>query len=68
MPEEDQLRRYPRSLANFKKAFALADEALVFNNSTPLGHVRIAEKTKDGVTILGDVPVWAEFLRDEIGR
>jgi predicted ABC-type ATPase len=63
VPEEDQLRRYPRSLANFERAFALADESLVFNNSTPLGHVRIAEKSKDGVTILGDVPEWAAFLR-----
>jgi len=63
VPEEDQLRRYPRSLANFKRAFALADEALVFNNSTSLGHVRIAEKTKDSVAILGDVPEWAAFLR-----
>ena len=66
VPEADQLRRYPRSLANFKKAFDLADEALVFNNSTPFGHVRVAEKTKDGVTILGDVPQWAEWLRDEL--
>lgn len=62
--EEDQLRRYPRSLVNFKRAFALADEALVFNNSTPLGHVRVAEKTKDGVAILGDLPEWAAWLRD----
>jgi predicted ABC-type ATPase len=66
VPEDDQLRRYPRSLANFKKAFDLADEALVFNNSTPLGHVRVAEKTKDGITILGDVPQWAAFLRDQV--
>jgi predicted ABC-type ATPase len=63
VPEEDQLRRYPRSLANFRKAFALADEALIFNNSTTPGHVRIAEKGKGGVTILGDVPEWAAFLR-----
>jgi predicted ABC-type ATPase len=63
VPEEDQLRRYPRSLANFKRAFALADEALVFDNSTRRGHVRLAEKGKNGVTILGTLPEWAAFLR-----
>jgi len=34
VPEKDQLRRYPRSFANLKKAFALADEAALFDNST----------------------------------
>jgi predicted ABC-type ATPase len=61
VPEEDQLRRYPRSLANFEKAFALADEALVFDNSTRRGHVRVAEKSKNGVTIFGTLPKWAAF-------
>jgi hypothetical protein len=41
----------------------LADEALVFNNSTTPGHARIVEKGNGRVTILGDVPEWAAFLR-----
>jgi predicted ABC-type ATPase len=61
--DEDQLRRYPPSLANFKRALALADEALVFDNSTPIGHVRVAEKGKSGETIFGALPEWAAFLR-----
>lgn len=65
VPVEDQLRRYPRSMENFKRAFALADEALVFNNSTSLGHIRIAEKGTDGVVILGEVPEWAAFLLEK---
>jgi predicted ABC-type ATPase len=64
VPEEDQLRRYPRSLANFKIAFALADEAIVFNNSTRRGHVRVAEKNSNGVMIFGALPEWASFLCD----
>jgi predicted ABC-type ATPase len=34
VPVEDQLRRYPRSMENFRRAFALADETSVFDNST----------------------------------
>ena len=63
VPEEDQLRRYPRSLANLPKALALADEALIFDNSSPLGHVRLAEKNKNGLRILNDLPRWATFLQ-----
>jgi hypothetical protein len=35
---------------------------LVFDNSTSLGHVLIAEKSKDVTAILGEVPEWAAFL------
>lgn len=63
VPRGDQLRRYPRSVANLKRAFALADEAIVFDNSTPHGHVRVADKNKSGVTIFGKLPEWAAFLR-----
>ena len=65
VPEEDQLRRYPRSLANFARAFELADEGLVFDNSTSLGHVLLAEKNKGAVTIFGDLPAWAAFPRGQ---
>ena len=65
VPEEDQLRRYPRSLANFETAFSLADEAVVFDNSTAKGHVRVAEKSKEGVVLFQEPPVWAAFLKNE---
>jgi predicted ABC-type ATPase len=64
IPETDQLRRYPRSAANFRRAFLLADEVLVFDNSTPLGHVRLAEKNSGGTTVLKSLPWWAAFLAD----
>jgi len=61
--EEDQLRRYPRSLANFRKAFAIADEAVVFDNSTLKGHTKVAVKDLNGVEIFEPVPEWAAWLR-----
>lgn len=63
VPEEDQRRRYPRSMANLRKAFDLADEAVVFNNSTAAGHLRLAVKDAQGVTIYQPLPQWAAFLR-----
>jgi predicted ABC-type ATPase len=66
VPEEDQLRRYPRSLANFGKAFRIADEAIVFDNSTQRGHTRLVEKDKDGVTVLAPLPKWAESCANDV--
>jgi predicted ABC-type ATPase len=63
VPEEDQLRRYPRSFANFRKAFELADEAAVYDNSTAKGHVQIVVKGPLGTRILEPLPEWATFLR-----
>lgn len=44
VPLEDQVRRYPRSYKNLPRAFALADEGAVLDNSTDLGHRIIAIK------------------------
>ncbi len=63
VPEEDQLRRYPRSFVNMKKAFALADEAALYDNSTIAGHVEVAVKGDKGILIFDPVPEWAAFLR-----
>ena len=63
VPEEDQRRRYPRSMANMRKAFDLADEAVLFDNSKPEGHLRLAVKDAEEVTILQPPPEWASFLR-----
>lgn len=64
VPEEDQLRRYPRSFVNFRKALELADEAVVFDNSTAKGHTKIAVKDANGIEIFKPVPRWAMFLID----
>jgi predicted ABC-type ATPase len=63
VPEEDQLRRYPRSLANFPKAFELAEEAVVYDNSTAKGHVELAVKGPLGTRIFEPLPEWAAFLQ-----
>jgi len=49
--EEDQRRRYPRSLANAKKALAIADEAVILDNSTSAGYVKVAVKRTDGIEL-----------------
>jgi predicted ABC-type ATPase len=61
--EEDQLRRYPRSFANLKKAFELADEVVLYDNSTIAGHVELAFKGDRGVEVFEPLPEWAAFLR-----
>jgi predicted ABC-type ATPase len=62
VPEEDQRRRYPRSMANMRKAFELADEAALWDNSGQ-AHVRLALKDDAGIIILRTLPDWAAFLR-----
>jgi predicted ABC-type ATPase len=62
VPEEDQRRRYPRSMANMRTAFELADEAVLWDNSGQT-HVRLALKDSAGITILRALPDWAAFLR-----
>ena len=66
VPEEDQLRRYPRSLANLVKAFRLADEAIIFDNSSQVGHRKVAVKDEDGIELFEPIPEWAAFLRNLI--
>lgn len=44
VPEEDQLRRYSRSMENMRRAFGFADRAMLFDNSTDTGHRKIATK------------------------
>ncbi len=41
VPEEDQRRRYPRTLSNIRKLLPLADLAVLFDNSTEKGHVLV---------------------------
>lgn len=65
VPEEDQRRRYSRSMDNMRTAFGFADRALLFDNSTEQGHRRIAMKRGDAITFFEPLPNWAEFLREE---
>lgn len=61
VPEEDQLRRYPRSMSNFRIAFGLADEAIVFDNSGS-SHQKVAVKDAKGIMLFEPVPAWASGL------
>ena len=62
VPEADQRRRYPRSLDNFAKAWKIADEAIVFDNSGR-SHRTIAVKRVEGLEVRSAIPDWAAFLR-----
>jgi predicted ABC-type ATPase len=60
--EEDQRRRYPRSLANAAKALAIADEAIILDNSGSR-YVKVAVKRSGLVRFFEPVPEWAAGLR-----
>ena len=60
VPEEDQRRRYPRSLEKLPKGLKLADEAIIFDNSTFVGHNKVIVKDHKGYTFFDPIPVWAE--------
>lgn len=64
VPEEDQLRRYPRSLRNLPLALDIADEALIADNSQSSGHRAVGIKLQGaGILWLPPVPEWAAELR-----
>lgn len=65
VPEEDQRRRYERSFRNMRQAFAIADRVILYDNSTPKGHRKVAVKRGETVTLFEPLPKWAEFLREE---
>jgi predicted ABC-type ATPase len=62
VPEADQRRRYPRSMKNLQKALELADNAILFDNSGDSHHT-IAVKDANGITMYGELPAWAAFLK-----
>jgi len=64
VPEEDQRRRYPRTLANMKKLLPLADFAVVLDNSTAKGHTLVAFRLGATMDWIDPVPDWAMPLRD----
>lgn len=62
VPEEDQLRRFPRSFANLKVAVPLADEVALFDNSSPEGNRLVAIRDGRGSSFFPPVPEWASGL------
>lgn len=61
--EEDQRRRYPRTLQNITKLLPLADFAVFFDNSTDQGHQLVAAGHADFLHLVEPLPEWASFLR-----
>jgi predicted ABC-type ATPase len=63
VPEEDQRRRFPRTLANMKKLLPLADLAVILDNSTSRGYVLVAAGHRGYMPWNEPVPEWAAGLR-----
>ena len=63
VPEEDQRRRYPRTLANMEKLLPLLDLAIVFDNSTAEGHRLVAAGHPGYLYWFDPVPKWALRFR-----
>jgi predicted ABC-type ATPase len=64
VPVEDQTRRYGRSFRNLPKALELADEGVLLDNSSEIGHRVIALKLEGRQMVLFEpLPGWAAFLR-----
>jgi Uncharacterized protein conserved in bacteria len=63
VPEEDQRRRYPRTLANMKRLLPCADLAVILDNSTEAGYALVAFGHKGYMHWNDPVPNWAAFLK-----
>ncbi len=63
VPVGDQRRRYPRSYANLPAALVLADEAILFDNSTEQGYALVALKQRAEMQWFEPIPVWAVKLK-----
>ncbi len=64
VPEEDQRRRYPRTLANMQKLMPKADLAAIFDNSTDKGHVLAGVGHAGFMHWVEPLPEWATGLRE----
>ncbi len=63
VPEEDQRRRYPRTLANMERLLPLLDLAIMFDNSTAQGHRLVAAGHPGHLYWFDPVPEWALRLK-----
>ncbi len=64
IPEEDQRRRYPRTLANMEKLLPLSDLVVMLDNSTSQGYVLVGAGHRERILWNDPVPDWAEALRN----
>jgi predicted ABC-type ATPase len=62
VPEEDQRRRYPRTLTNMKRLLPYADFAVILDNSSENGYVLVAYGPKGSMHWNEPVPEWAALL------
>jgi predicted ABC-type ATPase len=63
VPEEDQRRRYPRTLANMKRLLPDADLAVILDNSAETGYVLVAFGYKGNMHWNEPLPEWAAPLQ-----
>jgi len=63
VPEEDQRRRFPRTLANMQRLLPLADLAVIFDNSTHQGHTLVAFGHAGYMHWVEPAPEWTKPLR-----
>lgn len=63
VPEADQRRRYPRTLANMARLLPMVDLAVVFDNSSEQGHILVAVGHPNHPHWFEPVPAWADGLR-----
>lgn len=63
VPEEDQRRRYPRTLLNMKKLLPIADFAVFLDNSGPDGHHVVGSGQGGTMHWIEPVPGWADGFR-----
>jgi predicted ABC-type ATPase len=62
VPEADQRRRFPRTLANMKKLLPLADFAVLLDNSGERGHDLVAFGRPGHMHWHEPIPIWAAAL------
>jgi len=63
VPEEDQRRRYPRTLANMRKLLPFADLIFIYDNSTAKGHTLVGVGSTSSMRWFEPLPEWVENLR-----
>jgi predicted ABC-type ATPase len=64
VPEQDQRRRWPRTLTNMKKLLPLADLVVILDNSTKQGYSLVAAGHRGFMPWNEPIPDWASGLRD----
>ncbi len=66
VPEEDQRRRYPRTLSNLAKLLPNADFVVLLDNSTAIGYTLVAFGTKAFMHWSPELPAWAVPIRKSL--